>query len=404
MPLSRVEEALRDLREGKMIIMVDDEDRENEGDLVCASQFATPEVINFMATHGRGLICLTLTEERAELLNLPLMVRENSSRFGTAFTVSIEARTGVTTGISAHDRARTIQVAIDDSSTAADLSRPGHVFPLIARPGGVLQRTGQTEGSVDICRLAGLKPSGVICEIMKEDGSMARMPDLEKFAVQWNLRIISVADIIRYRLWKERLVKRVSEGRLPTRYGEFRIIVYHNEVDSHEHVALVKGDVTDGGPTLVRVHSSCVTGDIFNSLRCDCGEQLHAAMRQVEKAGKGVVLYLIQEGRGIGLANKIKAYNLQDGGLDTVEANIALGFKPDLRDFGIGAQILVDLGLKKLRLMTNNPKKIVGLEAYGLEVVDRVPLEIEPSPENLRYLKTKRDKLGHMLRIMPGEE
>ncbi|MCW5830478.1 MAG: bifunctional 3,4-dihydroxy-2-butanone-4-phosphate synthase/GTP cyclohydrolase II [Deltaproteobacteria bacterium] len=404
MPLSRVEDAMRDLREGKMIIMVDDEDRENEGDLVMAAQFATPEAVNFMAKHGRGLICLTLTEERAGHLNLPLMVRENTSQFGTAFTVSIEARTGVTTGISAADRARTIHVAIDDSSTASDLSRPGHVFPLIARPGGVLQRTGQTEGSVDICRMAGVKPYGVICEIMKDDGTMARMPDLERFAAEWNLKIISVADIIRYRLWKERLVHRVSEGRLPTQYGEFRIIVYHNDVDSHEHVALIKGDVTDGEPTLVRVHSSCVTGDIFNSLRCDCGEQLHAAMRMVERAGKGVVLYLIQEGRGIGLANKIKAYNLQDGGMDTVEANIALGFKPDLRDFGIGAQILVDLGLKKLRLMTNNPKKIVGLEAYGMEVVDRVPIEIEPSQENLRYLKTKRDKLGHLLRIMPDGE
>ncbi len=400
MPVCTVEEAIDDIRNGRMIILVDDEDRENEGDLCMAAQFITPESINFMAKHGRGLICLTLSDEMADRLELPLMVRRNESRFGTAFTVSVEAKKGVTTGISAADRATTIQVAVADGATADDLVSPGHVFPIRARRGGVLVRTGQTEGSVDLARLAGLKHAGVICEIMKDDGTMARMPDLEVFAGEHNLKICTIADIIQFRMRNEMLVRRAAEATLPTRYGgTFRIIVYENDVDRMKHVALVKGDIHPDDEVLVRVHSECLTGDVFGSDRCDCGEQLHTAMKMVDKEGKGVIVYMHQEGRGIGLANKIKAYNLQEHGRDTVEANIELGFKEDLRDYGIGAQILVDTGVRKMRLLTNNPKKIVGLEGYGVTVVDRVPIEIPPTRESVHYLTTKKEKMGHLLNI-----
>ncbi len=393
-----IEEAIRDIRDGRMIILVDDEDRENEGDLCIAAEKVTPEAINFMAKYGRGLICLSLTPERVEELKLPMMTDENTSPFGTAFTVSIEARRGVTTGISAHDRAKTILTAIDPESGPDDLSRPGHVFPLRAKPGGVLQRAGQTEGSVDLARLAGLYPAGVICEIMDDDGTMARVPRLMEFAKEHGLKIVTIKDLIEYRMRKERLVKRVAEVKMPTVYGgDFKGIGYENMVDENVHVALVKGEINPDEPVLVRVHSECLTGDVFGSKRCDCGEQLHRAMEMIDQEGRGVVLYMRQEGRGIGLANKLRAYELQDQGLDTVEANIQLGFKPDLRDYGIGAQILVDLGIKKIRLMTNNPRKIVGLEGYGLEVVERVPIEVEPGKKNLKYLKTKKKKLGHML-------
>ncbi|RMG05163.1 MAG: bifunctional 3,4-dihydroxy-2-butanone-4-phosphate synthase/GTP cyclohydrolase II [Nitrospirae bacterium] len=393
-----IEEAIRDIRDGRMIILVDDEDRENEGDLCIAAEKVTPEAINFMAKYGRGLICLSLTPERVEELKLPMMTDENTSPFGTAFTVSIEARRGVTTGISAHDRAKTILTAIDPESGPDDLSRPGHVFPLRAKPGGVLQRAGQTEGSVDLARLAGLYPAGVICEIMDDDGTMARVPRLMEFAKEHGLKIVTIKDLIEYRMRKERLVRRVAEVKMPTVYGgDFKGIGYENMVDENVHVALVKGEINPDEPVLVRVHSECLTGDVFGSKRCDCGEQLHRAMEMIDQEGRGVVLYMRQEGRGIGLANKLRAYELQDQGLDTVEANIQLGFKPDLRDYGIGAQILVDLGIKKIRLMTNNPRKIVGLEGYGLEVVERVPIEVEPGKKNLKYLKTKKKKLGHML-------
>jgi 3,4-dihydroxy 2-butanone 4-phosphate synthase/GTP cyclohydrolase II len=398
MPITKIEAALEDIRQGKMVILIDDEDRENEGDLTMAAEKVTPEAINFMAREGRGLICLSLTEERADYLELPLMVRENSSSFGTAFTVSIEARRGVTTGISAADRARTIQVAIADESTARDLARPGHVFPLRAKKGGVLVRAGQTEGSVDLARLAGLKPSGVICEIMNDDGTMARLPELKKFAKLHDLKIISIADLVSYRMRKELLVRRAAETVIPIHdSGEFVAIAYENDVDQAQHLALVKGTIDSEKPVLVRVHSECLTGDVFASQRCDCGEQLHAAIHQIDEEGSGVLLYMRQEGRGIGLINKLKAYALQDQGCDTVEANEALGFKADLRDYGIGAQILSELGVRKIRLITNNPKKIIGLEGYGLEVVERVSIQMPACETNKRYLATKREKLGHLL-------
>jgi 3,4-dihydroxy 2-butanone 4-phosphate synthase / GTP cyclohydrolase II len=400
MPVSSIDEALLDIRKGKMVILVDDEDRGNEGDLCIAAEKVTPQAINFMAKHARGLICLSLTEEKVKELQLPLMVSENTSPFKTAFTVSIEAKRGVTTGISAADRATTILAAIADGAKPEDLARPGHLFPLAAKAGGVLVRTGQTEGSVDLARLAGLKPYGVICEVMNEDGTMARMPDLDIFSKKHNLRIVTIADLIKYRLQNESLVQRAAVTSLPTVYGgEFKAIAYENQVDSQQHMALVKGEIHPDDDVLVRVHSECLTGDVFGSERCDCGEQLHAAMGMVAKEGKGVIVYMHQEGQGIGLVNKMKAYALQDQGKDTVEANVLLGFDADLRDYGLGAQILRDLGVRKIRLMTNNPKKIVGLQGYGLEVVERIPIEIKPGRRNLAYLKTKKKKMGHLLTI-----
>ncbi len=402
--IHRIEAALEDIRQGKMVILVDDEDRENEGDLTMAAEKVTPEAINFMIKHGRGLVCLSLTDERLNELRVPMMVSENTSRFQTAFTVSIDARKGVTTGISAADRATTILAAVNEGTQPEDLVSPGHVFPLRARPGGVLVRTGQTEGSVDLARLAGLKPAGVICEIMKDDGTMARMPDLQAFAEEFALKIVTIADLIKYRLNKESLVRRIITAALPTKYGGvFTAIAYENDVDPYHHIALVKGEIGPEDTVLVRVHSQCLTGDVFGSRRCDCEEQLHTAMAMVEKEGKGVIVYMRQEGRGIGLVNKLRAYCLQDEGKDTVEANEALGFKADMRDYGIGAQILADLGLHKIRLMTNNPRKIIGLEGYGIKVVERVPIETQPLQENIEYLKAKVRKMGHLLSIKSGE-
>ncbi len=401
MAVSPIEEVIEDIKAGKMIILVDDEDRENEGDLCMAAEAVTPEAINFMAKYGRGLICLTLSPDIIEQLDLPMMVSQNKSPYGTGFTISIEARTGVSTGISAADRARTVEAAVAPDAKPVDIISPGHIFPLKAREGGVLVRTGQTEGSVDLARLAGVRTAGVICEIMNEDGTMARMPDLEIFAQEHGLKIATIADLVAYRLREDVLVHRAADARIPTdAAGEFKAVVYTNDVDAHEHLALVKGNISQAERVLVRVHSECLTGDVFGSARCDCGLQLDAAMRMVEQEGAGIILYMRQEGRGIGLVNKLKAYRLQDDeGMDTVEANIKLGFKADLRNYGIGAQILRDLGVRKMALLTNNPKKIIGLEGYGIEVVARLPLEMAATNENKEYLVCKRDRMGHLIEV-----
>ncbi len=392
-----IEEAILEIREGRMVILVDDEDRENEGDLTMAAEAVTPEAINFMAVHGRGLICVSLTNERADELDLPPMVTDNTASLGTAFTVSVDAKRNTTTGISASDRAETILQMVDPETQPFDLARPGHIFPLRAKDGGVLVRAGQTEGSVDLSRLAGLKPAGVICEIMSPDGSMARRPELEQTAREHGLKIVTIRDLVEFRMRRESLIERLTETHLPTLYGKFRCVTYRGTIGGEIYLALVLGEPSPDEGVLVRVHSQCLTGDVFGSFRCDCGSQLEAAFRKINEEGKGILLYVTQEGRGIGIVNKLKAYALQDEGMDTVQANEALGFKADLRDYGLGAQVLADLGIKKMRLMTNNPRKIVGLEGYGLTVLDRVPLEVKPREENLRYLETKKKKLGHML-------
>ncbi len=400
MPLAKVRDAIDDIRKGRMLILVDDEDRENEGDFCFAAEHVTPEKINFMAKHGRGLVCLSMTDERLHELDFPMMVEKNTSRFETAFTVSVDASKGITTGISAYDRAHTIRLVADDKAKPEDFVRPGHIFPLRAKPGGVLVRTGQTEGSVDLARLAGLKPAAVICEIMNDDGTMARMPDLEVFAEKHHMKIVAIKDLVAYRLQKESLVEKVAEALIPSPFGgDFRALVYRSVLDKTEHLAMVKGEFDPEEPVLVRVHSECLTGDVFHSLRCDCGDQLIRAMEMIGEAGKGALIYMHQEGRGIGLANKIKAYALQEKGKDTVEANEALGLLPDLREYGLGAQILAHLGIRKLRMMTNNPKKIIGLKGYGLEVVERVPIVVEANMKNIDYLRTKQEKMGHLLNL-----
>lgn len=400
----RIEDALKDYRQGKILIVVDDEDRENEGDFIMAAEKVTPEKINFMAKHGRGLICVPMTGERLDELDLHSMVLDNTEKLKTYFTVSVDAKRNTTTGISAFDRAETVRTLIDPQTKPGDLARPGHIFPLRARDGGVLVRAGHTEAAVDFAKMTGLYPAGVLCEIMDDDGRMARVPRLKQIAREFDLKIITIRDLIEYRRRTEKLIKRIVTTKLPTEYGEFVLHLYSSDIDLQHHLAIVKGDVTTGEPTLVRVHSQCLTGDILGSLRCDCGEQLHQAMRMIDNEGKGVVLYMRQEGRGIGLENKIKAYKLQDEGKDTVEANEALGFKPDLRHYGIGAQILYDLGIRKIRLLTNNPKKVVGISGYGLEVVERVKIEVPPNKMNAKYLATKRDKLGHLLSLVEDEK
>lgn len=399
MALASIPEAVDDIKAGKFVIIVDDENRENEGDLAIAADKATPEVINFMARHARGLICLPIIGQRLDELRIPLMVQENTAKFCTAFAVSVEAKHETSSGISAYDRAATVKAMLDPNATPEDLARPGHMFPIRAREGGVLVRAGHTEAIIDLARLAGLYPAGVICEIMNEDGTMARLPQLEDIASEFGIRIVSIVDLITYRRRNEKLVERVAEAKLPTRYGEFVVIAYKSNVDPDEHVALVKGDVSGGEPVLVRVHSECLTGDVFGSMRCDCGDQIALAMESIAEEGRGVFLYMRQEGRGIGFHNKVRAYALQDQGLDTVEANIALGFDADLRDYGIGAQILADLGLHKIRLLTNNPKKVIGLGSYGLQIVETVPLIAPPTPYNLHYLEAKQKKLGHLLGV-----
>ena len=398
MSVCSIEEAVKAIKNGEMIILVDDEDRENEGDITVAAEHVTPEIINFMVTHARGLVCLALSGDMVDRLELPLMAQSNESRFGTNFTISIEAREGVSTGISAADRATTILKAVADDVKPYDIVTPGHIFPIRAQENGVLVRAGQTEGSTDLARLAGLKPAAVICEVLRDDGKMARMPDLEVFAAKHNLKIATIRDLIRYRLERgDTSVKRVAEASLPTAYGDFRIIAYESNLGEDTPTALVKGEISKEGPVLVRVHSECLTGDTFASLRCDCGPQLHAAMQAISDEGRGVVLYMRQEGRGIGLANKVRAYALQDKGLDTVDANLHLGFEEDLRDYGVGAQVLLDLGLRDIRLLTNNPKKIIGLEGYGLHIVERVPLDLGVGPFNENYLRTKKERMGHLL-------